>query len=33
MTRYLISFPGGAMSHIPAEERPAVGDGAHAVSW
>ena len=31
MTRYLISFPGSAMDHIPAEEMPAVGDAAHAV--
>lgn len=31
MTRYLISFPGGAMNHIPAEEFPAVGEAAHAV--
>src|SRR6188508_3545137 len=31
MTRYLVSFPSGAMSHIPAEELPAVGDAAHAV--
>ena len=31
MTRYLISFPSGAMDHIPAEERPAVGEAAHAV--
>ena len=31
MTRYLISFPSGAMDHIPAEELPAVGDAAHAV--
>src|SRR6188768_3178943 len=28
MTRYLISFPSGAMDHIPAEELPAVGDAA-----
>ncbi|HZE03788.1 MAG TPA: YciI family protein [Solirubrobacteraceae bacterium] len=32
MTRYLISFPGGAMDHIPDEEFPAVGDAAHAVA-
>jgi len=32
MTRYLVSFPSGAMSHIPAEELPAVGDAAHAVA-
>ena len=31
MTRYLISFPSGAMNHIPAEEIPAVGEAAHAV--
>jgi len=31
MTRYLISFPSGAMDHISAEELPAVGDAAHAV--
>jgi len=31
MARYLISFPGGAMDHIPAEEIPAVGEAAHAV--
>jgi hypothetical protein len=31
MTRYLISFPSGAMDHIPAEETPAVGAAAHAV--
>jgi len=31
MTRYLISFPGGAMDHIAAEDFPAVGDAAHAV--
>lgn len=31
MTRYLISFPSGAMDHIPAEEMPAVGEAAHAV--
>ena len=31
MTRYLISFPGGAMDRIPAEEMPAVGEAAHAV--
>lgn len=29
MTRYLISFPSGAMAHIPAEEFPAVGEAAH----
>ncbi len=31
MTRYLISFPGSAMAHIPAEEMPTVGEAAHAV--
>jgi hypothetical protein len=31
MTRYLISFPSGAMDRIPAEELPAVGEAAHAV--
>jgi hypothetical protein len=31
MTRYLISFPSGAMDHIPAEELAAVGEAAHAV--
>ena len=31
MTRYLISFPSGAMDHIPAKEFPAVGEAAHAV--
>jgi hypothetical protein len=31
MTWYLISFPSGAMDHIPAEELPAVGEAAHAV--
>ena len=31
MTRYLISFPSGAMDHIPHEEFPAVGKAAHAV--
>ncbi len=31
MTRYLSSFPSGAMDHIPAEEFPAVGETAHAV--
>jgi hypothetical protein len=31
MARYLISFPGGAMEHIPADEMPAVGEAAHAV--
>lgn len=32
MTRYLISFPGGAMAHIRAEELPSVGEAAHAVA-
>ena len=31
MPRYLISFPSGAMDHIPREEFPAVGEAAHAV--
>lgn len=31
MTRYLVSFPGSAMDHIPAEEMPSVGEAAHAV--
>jgi hypothetical protein len=31
MMRYLISFPSGAMDHIPEEEMPAVGEAAHAV--
>lgn len=31
MTRFLISFPGVAMSHIPTEDFPAVGEAAHAV--
>ena len=31
MTRYLISFPSGAMDHIPTEEFAAVGEAAHAV--
>ena len=31
MTRYLISFPSGAMDHIPDEEFPAVGEAAYAV--
>jgi hypothetical protein len=31
MTRYLISFPSGAMDHIPDEDFPAVGEAAHAV--
>jgi hypothetical protein len=32
MTRYLISFPSQAMSHIAAEDMPAVGEAAHAVA-
>jgi hypothetical protein len=32
MTRYLISFPSGAMDHIPHEEFPAVEKAAHAVA-
>ena len=32
MPRYLISFPSDAMSHVPAEEFPAVGEAAHAVA-
>ncbi len=31
MTRYLISFPGEAMDHIPDEEMPEVARAAHAV--
>jgi hypothetical protein len=31
MTRYLISFPSGAMDHIPDEEEPDVAEAAHAV--
>jgi hypothetical protein len=31
MKHYLISFPSSAMSHIPAEDFPAVSDSAHAV--
>ena len=31
MAKYLISFPGDAMDHIPEEEMLAVGDAAHAV--
>jgi hypothetical protein len=31
MTRYLISFPGDAMEHIPDEEFEEVGRAAHAV--
>ena len=31
MTRYLISFDGGAMDHIPDEDMPDVGVAAHEV--
>lgn len=31
MTRYLISFPGDAMDHLPEEEMPDVARAAHAV--
>jgi hypothetical protein len=31
MTRYLISFPGDAMGHIPEEELPDVSRTAHTV--
>src|SRR5262245_27910470 len=31
MTRYLISFPSGAMDHISDEEMPGVGEAAYAV--
>jgi hypothetical protein len=31
MPRYLISFPDGAMDHIPEEEMPNVAKAAHAV--
>ena len=31
MTRYLISFPGDAMGHIPDEDEPEVSRAAHAV--
>jgi len=31
MTRYLISFPSGAMDHIPNEEFPDVEKAAHTV--
>ena len=31
MTRYLISFDGHAMDHIPNEDMPAVGRAAHEV--
>src|SRR5215469_8697591 len=32
MTRYLISFPDGAMDHIPEEEMHEVARAAHAVA-
>ena len=32
MTRYLISFPDGAMDHIPDEDGPDVAKAAHAVA-
>jgi hypothetical protein len=32
MTRYLISFPDGAMDHIPEQELPDVAKAAHAVA-
>ena len=31
MTRYLISFPGDAMDHIPDEEMPEVARATHTV--
>jgi hypothetical protein len=31
VTKYLISFPSSAMSHIRDEDWPAVGEAAHAV--
>ena len=31
MTRYLISFPSGAMDHIPDEDGPEVARAEHAV--
>ena len=31
MTKFLISFPGVAMSHIPVDDFAVVGDAAHAV--
>lgn len=31
MTKYLISFPGSAMDHIPREDFPSVSEAAHAV--
>ncbi|MGL6280169.1 MAG: YciI family protein [Gaiella sp.] len=32
MARYLISFPGPAMDHIPEADWPAVAEAAHAVA-
>ena len=32
MTRYLISFGGHAMDHIPDEEMPAVAKASHEVA-
>jgi len=32
MARYLISFPSGAMDHVPVEDLPAVGEAARAVA-
>ena len=29
MTKYLISFPGSAMNHIPPEDFPAVSEASH----
>ena len=31
MTKYLISFPGSAMNHIPPEDCPAVSEASHEV--
>ena len=31
MPRYLISFDGGSMDHIPEADLPAVGESTHAV--
>ncbi|NCV22989.1 MAG: transcription initiation protein, partial [Chloroflexi bacterium] len=31
MTKYLISFPGSAMNHIPPEDFPAVSEASHEV--
>ena len=33
MTRYLISFGGHAMDHIPDEDMPAVAEASHAVVY